>query len=471
MNQKTLSFLVISIMGSLNAQAAPVTTKTPCDNSGTTCQKEVVRDDENKTIKVTFSDGQASSGYFPAPHDYSHTIINNTDLVTPYDKHSYIIAANAPSLITGDVNIENNGLMRAEGTSTIDFQWGKAYGKFNINNTKEISTSTTGWNEYAIILEGQQGSTDKGEFSINNSTVDSLIKAKNPIGLYDAKKVDINNKGKIESGSATTINLVNVASAEIQNEGTITAANTGVHYSKTPSINIINSGTIETKGVSAISVYKAQNEVDPTDTSALTLVNTGKIVALNNNLLSLFAGAAGKITTLNNNGNAIFAGAGDDNITSTDGEIIGKIYLGAGNDTATFTNTNLSKVAVLSGSNNNNPFEREETNTLNLNQSFTGSSTSVGEQDNTRIVNWNVVNIGIDAVSKLSLSGDLIANESNDSLGNMDIGSLGVLALAPNTKEATVSYNVVNTGAIDLFEGSEQDMPEATLTIKGNYEW
>lgn len=105
---------------------------------------------------------------------------------------------------------------------------------------------------------------------------------------------------------------------------------------------------------------------------------------------------------------------------------------------------------------------------LQLNTTLTGSSETLGAAGNTRISHWDVVNIGDKTLDgRLNLTGDLHSGWDDKRLGAMNIAATGTLGLAPNTPQASVRYDVLNAGTIDLREGSTS--PNGQLTIEGNY--
>ncbi len=108
----------------------------------------------------------------------------------------------------------------------------------------------------------------------------------------------------------------------------------------------------------------------------------------------------------------------------------------------------------------------DKKDTLNLNTALTGSSETAGAAGNTRIVHWDVVNIG--ETGRLNLTGDLHSGWEDLRLGDIGIAPGGILALNQGTAAASVRYNVVNAGTLDLTQGSAQ--PNGKLTIEGDYE-
>ncbi|MBN6712138.1 hypothetical protein JFL47_13085, partial [Haemophilus haemoglobinophilus] len=117
-------------------------------------------------------------------------------------------------------------------------------------------------------------------------------------------------------------------------------------------------------------------------------------------------------------------------------------------------------------------------NTLNLDQELTGSSTSNGQANDTKIVNWDIINLGKNAKATLNLTGDLNDGWDEALAGNTDnfdknsrkkelnIGRLGTVALVNTQKPASIKYDVTNAGTIDL---TTNPITEDVLTINGDY--
>jgi len=109
----------------------------------------------------------------------------------------------------------------------------------------------------------------------------------------------------------------------------------------------------------------------------------------------------------------------------------------------------------------------EKTDKLYLNTDLTGSSVSIGKAGDTRIIHWDEVHIGQSGAGRLNLTGDLNSGWDDKRVGSMTIASDSVLALNEGTSAATVRYNVVSSGTIDLREGASD--PSGVLTIEGDY--
>ncbi|MBN6711175.1 autotransporter outer membrane beta-barrel domain-containing protein [Haemophilus haemoglobinophilus] len=222
-----------------------------------------------------------------------------------------------------------------------------------------------------------------------------------------------------------------------------------------------------------------------------------------------------KVIEINNSGELIapngyvFSGSMfKDVFTSTGGKLDGKLVLNNGSDEVSLAKTDLTKLTELNGAETSGrKAELKKTvkmavphrgpgyyegkqehfiyvdipqsiNALNINQELTGSSTSSGQAGDTKIVNWDIINIGTNAEAKLNLTGNLedgwddVKKKSADIFDEksrkkeLNIAKLGTLALVKG-KETTVGYNVTNAGIIDLTQNA---MVGNTLIIDGNYE-
>ena len=131
--------------------------------------------------------------------------------------------------------------------------------------------------------------------------------------------------------------------------------------------------------------------------------------------------------------------------------------MGDGSDIATFNSVaDISKLTVLDGGDDVSSADGW-IDTLNLNLALTGSSSSAGVAGDTKIINWEAINVG--AGGALNLSGDLGAEQTN-------IASGGVLSLVASTINSTMSGNVSNSGTISLVNNPT---PSQVLTIAGDY--
>lgn len=188
-------------------------------------------------------------------------------------------------------------------------------------------------------------------------------------------------------------------------------------------------------------------------------INTATGIAGKETIITIHDGGVVSGTS----GTAIKDDSGNATVTLKDGaKVIGSIVLGGGSDTLNIDQgADVSGLTVLDGGSADGTSSRTDTDTdtLNINQSLTGSSGSIGESGNIAIINWEAINIGTKSNAAFSLSGELTAND-------VTVDTYGTLNLASGVTDANINSNVTNRGIIDL---SASSTAGSTLTINGDY--
>ncbi|AHG74324.1 hypothetical protein X781_21790 [Mannheimia sp. USDA-ARS-USMARC-1261] len=191
------------------------------------------------------------------PNGYKKTTITDPDSVEvfvegqqgPYHKSLYLGSANnlvlhnSAHLDSPDykafsngkpiqsIEIENSGKLISSGsrpTSSIDYQWTTVRDKFSVKNTGEISTTGSGFNENAIIVNGSENTV----YDIKNLGADSLISANTvAVRLKNGKSATLLNEGTIATRAApgqkrnyAAVVLEGLQETSLTNTGTIDGA-------------------------------------------------------------------------------------------------------------------------------------------------------------------------------------------------------------------------------------------------------
>lgn len=361
----------------------------------------------------------------------------------------------------------NSGNDSTEITSSATVKSTSGNGIFvnNGSNTRDLTISTN-------VISG----SDNGIYASNNGSGSTVIKNSATITATDNTGIRIENNNQttglriesqlIHAGNNGIYAINNGSNAtDIISQGEVTATKGyGIwaeNGNKTTDISIIQSGGKITGGISGI---EARNS--GTGNTLITLANqiTGGSGA---GIIS--HDKAGSTTTITLNtgsrvsatsGLAISDEEGNANVTLKSGSTVsGRIELGNGSDILNVNRgTNVNEITVMDGGDDTSSNDGM-IDTLNINQTLTGSTTGTnnGVAGNIAIRNWEKINLAQN--STLNLSGDLNTNQLN-------IGDGTTIRLIPDLKQARIEGDVLNSGYINLNSTYTGD----NLTIGGNYQ-
>lgn len=397
------------------------------------------------------------------------------------------IVANTTSSATGDATVNQNGTINATGTGSmgiesLSYGAGKAIvvqgtsGAVTSTGTGIVALSSVN-GDVSVSQAGSVTTTEPTSFGISAATQGS-----GNVTVVQADTASINSAGTgIEASSAKGNASVTAGTVTAAYTGVSAAGNTGVNVTTLANktiqsvdngIEVIAPATAPTSVThNGIIRSSAGNGIDTTQALGInTLTSIGDITATTAGKSAILGGTGIENVTVNGGTitGDIHLGDNTDTLVANGGTFVGGIYMGNGSDTATLNpGANLTQLTVLDGDD-----PRDTTagtvNTLNLNNTLTGSSTVAGVAGNTSIVNWDAINIGDGTnAGRLNLTGDINNGWNNGSMGQMSIASTGTLALAAGTPSANVGYNVTNAGTIDLTQGAST--PTGVMTLGGNY--
>ena len=405
----------------------------------------------NTTIETKDVQGKDGNGIFSENHGGKLTIATSGTIEGTSNGIYAINSGNGSTDITstGNVNATSgNGIFVNNG-----------------NNTNELNINTN-------LISG----TDNGIYATNNGTGKTTILNKASVTADKNTGISVTNTNqaqglRIESlviNAGTNGIVANnhaYGATQITSNGSITATRGyGIwaeNGERATDISIIQSGGTIKGGISGIEIHNfgsgstelnLANQITggskagifiqdkPNSETTITL-NTGTSVS-----------AASGLAISDEDGNA--------NVTLDSGsKVIGRIELGNGSDTL-FINrgANISNITVVDGGDDTSSNDGM-TDTLNINQSLTGSTTgnNNGTAGNIAIRNWEKINLAQN--SMLTLSGDLNTNQLN-------IGNGTTINLIGSLRQAQINGDVFNSGNINLNSNFTGD----NLTINGNYQ-
>lgn len=335
----------------------------------------------------------------------------------------------------------------------------------NGNNTKDLTINT-----HAI------SGADNGIYATNNGTGATKIHNKTSvtatrntgISVVNANQATgLNIESAVINAGTNGIYAMNHAygATEIISNGSITATNGyGIwaeNGEQATNVKITQSDGRISGGISAIEIHNFGS-----GSTELTLAN--QITGGSKAGIFIQDKPNSKTTITLNTGTSISATSGlaisdedgNANVTLDSGsKVIGRIELGNGSDTL-FINrgANISNITVVDGGDDTSSNDGM-TDTLNINQSLTGSTTgnNNGTAGNIAILNWEKINLAQN--STLTLSGDLNTNQLN-------IGNATTVNLIGALRQAQINGDVFNSGNINLNSNFTGD----NLTINGNYQ-
>ena len=360
----------------------------------------------------------------------------------------------------------NSGNGSTDITSTGNVTASSGNGIFvnNGNNTNGLTITTN-------VISG----TDNGIYATNNGTGATTIINQASVTADKNTGISVTNTNQanglniksliINAGTNGIVaNNHALGDTEITSNGPITATRGyGIWAENGEQAGgiIIRSGGAISGGTSGIKVHNSGS-----GSTTLTLVNpiTGGTEAgifvddKPNSTTTITLRTGTKVSAAS--GLAIRDGDGNANVTLYSGSnVIGRIELGNGSDTL-FINrgANISNITVVDGGDDTSSNDGM-TDTLNINQSLTGSTTgnNNGTAGNIAILNWEKINLAQN--STLTLSGDLNTNQLN-------IGNGTTVNLIGSLRQAQINGDVFNSGNINLNSNFTGD----NLTINGNYQ-
>lgn len=373
------------------------------------------------------------------------------------------VSAMSLSALNGTGTIENKGIIRVN-SNQLEARGMVAAAKNLVFKNSGLIELKGHFNSAGIAVnthysDGSVFVENSGSINLRTDNVDAHAQGILLVGMSDnVKDAQIHNTGSIIIQPS-----LSKSSSGIYAQSDRGAVNT---------LRIYNSGIVDvssTANAMAINTKSGFEESDKNEGFSVDIYNTGKLITASDSIAvqtndkdDLFEQTAGEtIGDIELNG-------GNDRFITSGGKLIGKTHLGSGDDYAELSNTEVTGLTVLNGADKAiSELDATETNTLVLNQDLTGSTTSVGEQNNTQIKNWNTVLLGRGQAGKLSLTGDLLSGLANNGLGDMTVGTQGTLALNAGTSKVELGYHLNNAGNIDLTQGSTS--ADSKLTINGNY--
>ena len=395
--------------------------------------------------------GDDGNGIFSENHGGKLTITSGTI----YGTSNGIYAINSGN---GSTDITSTGNVTATSGNGIFVNNGNNTNELNINTnlisgtdngiyaTNNGTGKTTISNKASVTADKNTGISVTNTNQANGLQIESLVinAGTNGIVANNHARGDtvISSKGSITATHGYGIWAENGEQAGdiiIDSEGAINAGSTG--------IEIHNHGS----GVTSLTLY---NQIrGGSETGAGIVVddkpNSKTTITLNS---GTSVSAASGLAISDEDGNA--------NVTLDNGsKVIGRIELGNGSDTL-FINrgANISNITVVDGGDDTSSNDGM-TDTLNINQSLTGSTTgnNNGTAGNIAIRNWEKINLAQN--SMLTLSGDLNTNQLN-------IGNGTTINLIGSLRQAQINGDVFNSGNINLNSNFTGD----NLTINGNYQ-
>ena len=323
------------------------------------------------------------------------------------------------------VNLTNQG----QGSTTITVE-----GNIKAGHGDAISASNKNNAQHLYIDQKSTSSITSSENGINVTNLGTGFSS-----------VTVSGKVNGDNGSGILVKNGNTSSDLIlsQTAGSIIGLNSG--------INVTNNGTGFTRiDIAGTVIGKGENQLSRPGAGIYSSGNVGTKTYLNLNAgadVSAVIGASIK----NEISDAI--------ITLNDGsKVSGLIQLGTGNNTLTIhKNANVTDLTIIDGGSDvTRNAQSTSTDTLNLYQNLTGSSTSTGRIGDVSVLNWENINVG-QAVT-FTLTGDLDTQ-------NLNLNSDAVLKLQRSLNQATVNGNVNNAGTITLSNANAGE----NLIINGDY--
>ena len=405
----------------------------------------------NTTIETKDVQGKDGNGIFSENHGGKLTIATSGTIEGTSNGIYAINSGNGSTDITSTGNViatSGNGIFVNNG-----------------NNTNELNINTN-------LISG----TDNGIYATNNGTGTTTIRNKASVTADKNTGISVTNTNQAQGLDIESL-VINAGTngivannhaygaTQITSNGSITATRGyGIwaeNGERATDIRIIQSGGTIKGGISGIEIHNfgsgstelnLANQITggskagifiqdkPNSETTITL-NTGTSVS-----------AASGLAISDEDGNA--------KVTLDSGsKVIGRIELGNGSDTL-FINrgANISNITVVDGGDDTSSNDGM-TDTLNINQSLTGSTTgnNNGTAGNIAIRNWEKINLAQN--STLSLSGDLNTNQLN-------IGNGTTVNLIGSLRQAQINGDVFNSGNINLNSNFTGD----NLTINGNYQ-
>ena len=355
--------------------------------------------DIRSTGNVTASSG---NGIFVNNGNNTKGLTINTNVISGTDNGIY-----ATNNGTGETRIVNQALVTADKNTGISVT--------NTNQAKGLQINSL------IINAGTNGIVAN-----NHARGDTVIFSKGPITATHGYGIWAENGEQ-------------AGNISIHSEGAINGGSTGIeihnHGSGDTSLTLYN----QIRGGSETGAGIVVDD-KPNSTTTITLYSGTSV------------SAASGLAISDEDGNA--------NVTLNSGsKVIGRIELGNGSDTL-FINrgANISNITVVDGGDDTSSNDGM-TDTLNINQSLTGSTTgnNNGVAGNIAILNWEKINLAQN--STLTLSGDLNTNQLN-------IGNGTTVNLIGSLRQAQINGDVFNSGNINLNSNFTGD----NLTINGNYQ-
>ena len=380
--------------------------------------------------------------------------------------------ANGAGLRTATgINASNSGTINVAGSGKgIDFRRADTS---QTNQSLDLSASQA----LRIHVTGANGRGIEVNTSgdVNTAATVDVQHAAGGSALFLRNARNATNSGSLQSAST--------AAATVTANGTSRFTNTADGVIATTATNGVamqfgnQDKTLDNAGAITGAVRLAAGQSTLNNTGSGTI--TGNITSTGSTLINMQGGAiTGNIQTGTDIDRLVLTsgtitgdthlGAGNDTLEANGGAYIGAIKMGNGSDTATLNpGVDLSQLTMIDGDG-----DRDTTsgtiNTLNLNNTLTGSATGTGAAGNASVINWDVINLGNGThASRLNLTGDINNGWNNGSVGQMDIASNATLALAAAAPASSVGYNVRNAGTIDLTNGSGS--PAGSMRIAGNY--
>ena len=323
------------------------------------------------------------------------------------------------------INLTNQGL----GSTSITVE-----GNIQAGRGDAISASNKNKAQHLYIEQKATSSVTSSDNGINVSNLGTGISS-----------ITVSGNINGDNGSGILVKNGNTSSDLIlsQKAGSIIGLNSG--------INVTNNGTGITKiDIAGTVVGKGQNQLNLPGAGIYSSGNVGTKTYINLNAgsdVSALIGASIK----NEISDAI--------ITLNDGsKISGQILLGTGNDTLTIhKNANITDLTIIDGgSDTMRSSQSSSTDTLNLYQDMTGSSTSTGRSGDVSVLNWENINVG-QAIT-FTLTGDLDTQ-------NLTLNADSVLKLQTSLNQATVNGTINNAGTITLSNSKAGE----NLIINGDY--
>ena len=405
----------------------------------------------NTTIETKDVQGKDGNGIFSENHGGKLTIATSGTIEGTSNGIYAINSGNGSTDITSTGNViatSGNGIFVNNG-----------------NNTNELNINTN-------LISG----TDNGIYATNNGTGTTTIRNKASVTADKNTGISVTNTNQAQGLDIESL-VINAGTngivannhaygaTQITSNGSITATRGyGIwaeNGERATDIRIIQSGGTIKGGISGIEVHNFGS-----GSTELTLAN--QITGGSKAGIFIQDKPNSKTTITLNTGTSVSAASGlaisdedgNANVTLDSGsKVIGRIELGNGSDTLSINRgANISNITVVDGGDDTSS-DDGMTDTLNINQSLTGSTTgnNNGVAGNIAILNWEKINLAQN--STLSLSGDLNTNQLN-------IGNGTTVNLIGSLRQAQINGDVFNSGNINLNSNFTGD----NLTINGNYQ-